>query len=73
MDLSCPSNVCNKFIHKNRFWAFLHFRSPLLIFWKNEGIITNSCSAIKQARSRGNFDDNYTPLSTIKPQLISLL
>lgn len=69
MDLSCPSNVCNKFIRKNRFWAFLRFGSPLLILRKNEGIITNSCSAIKQARSSGNFDDNYTPLSTIKPQL----
>ena len=72
MDLSCPSNVCNKFIRKNRFWAFLRFGSPLLILRKNEGIITNSCSVIKQARSRGKFDDNYTPLSTIKPQLILL-
>lgn len=72
MDLSCPSNVRNKFIRKIRFWAFLRFGSPLLILRKNEGIIILPCSAIKQARSRGNFDANYTPLSTIKPQLILL-
>ena len=69
MDLSSFSNVCNKLSRKNRILTFSHLQSPPLILRKNEGIITNSCSAIKQARSEGKFDDDCTPLSTIKPQL----
>lgn len=59
---SCPSNVCNKFIRKNRFWAFQHFQPPPLILRKNEGIMSLPCSAIKQARSRGILHEFYTPL-----------
>ena len=72
MDLSCPPTVCNKLFQKNRFWAFQHLQPPPLILRKNEGIIINCRSVIKQARSGGKFDDNYAPLSTIKPQLILL-
>ena len=69
MQLSCPSLVCNKLFQKNRFLAFQHFQPPPLILRKNEGIMSATCSAIKQARSRGILHEFYTPPSTIMPPL----
>ena len=45
----------------SRFWAFQYFQPPPLILRKNEGIMSATCSAIKQARSRGILHEFYTP------------